>query len=1066
VHKKTLDRVFAGGLEMAYMPEDEKERIKREVSIQRLAEARGIKLRRVGKELIGLCPFHDDRNPSLNIDPAKNVWSCKGACGEGGDVFLWVMRAEGVSFNHAKELLRKNYSPSSGPVVKQSTVPKLPCPVTMGAEDRAVMQEVVGFYHDTLKKTPDALRYLEKRGLKSSEMLERFKLGFSDRMLGPALPDRNRLAGAEVRGQLERLGIFRKESGHEHLRGSLIVPVMNLAGDVVQMYGRKITPNLRAGTPDHLYLPGPMRGVWNEEAFLSSKEIILCEALIDALTFWCAGFRHVTASYGVNGVTDDHRAALRKHGTERVYIAYDHDDAGNKAAVKLAAELMEMGIDCYRVEFPKGMDANAYALKVQPASMSLGVLLNGAAWIGKGLGKGQRPGVPVAVPEIVAAPNEERAAKEKIIEEESILVEIDAAAVAVEETPEPSPTAVPDHVLPLAAVVAVEELQPRPMPLSSPLVPQVKVDGEEVTVTIGPRVYRVLGLEKNTSRGTMRVNVRVSGVNARGELLYHGDTLDMEAARQRSVFTKQTAHELGVKEDTIHREVGLLWTSLGDVQRDQMKKLLEAPPDEALMTADEQAAAMELLRDPRLIERVLADFELCGVVGEETNKKMSYLAAVSRLLAKPLAVVVQSSSAAGKSSLMEAVLDFMPEEQREEYSAMTGQALYYMGQKNLKHKILAVAEEEGASRAAYALKLLQSEGKLKIASTGKDPVNGKMVTHEYLVEGPVMIFLTTTAQDVDEELLNRCLVLSVNEEQEQTRAIHKKQREAQTIEGLWARRDRAKVVRLHRNAQRLLRPIEVANNHAVEMPDFPDAVTRTRRDHTKLLTLIQAIALLHQHQREIKTSTRGSETLEYIEATEEDVKLAHTLIRQVLGPSLDELKPHARRLLVAIDAMVAAESERLQIERNKVCFTRRTVRQYTRWGDTQLRHHMKHLEEMEYLAVKRGGNGQTFVYQLAVDLEGIREGLAEADVNHNRAGLEANLAGGARVPSGGVAGGARSDESPVSMRAGGTFYELSPECSGTGAEEKAVPLAIVAKPKPNGRAHDGFAGLGGAAWQG
>jgi DNA primase catalytic core len=312
------------------MPEDEKERIKREVSIQRLAEARGIKLRRVGKELIGLCPFHDDRNPSLNIDPAKNVWSCKGACGEGGDVFLWVMRAEGVSFNHAKELLRKNYAPSSGPVVKQSTVPKLPCPVTMGAEDRAVMLEVVGFYHDTLKKTPEALRYLEKRGLKSSEMLERFKLGFSDRMLGPALPDRNRLAGAEVRGQLERLGMFRKESGHEHLRGSLIVPVINLDGDVVQLYGRKITSNLRAGTPDHLYLPGPMRGVWNEEAFIASKQIILCESLIDALTFWCAGFRHVTTSYGINGFTDEHRAALQKHDTERVYIAYDHDEAGTR----------------------------------------------------------------------------------------------------------------------------------------------------------------------------------------------------------------------------------------------------------------------------------------------------------------------------------------------------------------------------------------------------------------------------------------------------------------------------------------------------------------------------------------------------------------------------------------------------------------------------------------------------------------------------------------------------------------------------------------------------------------
>ena len=120
------------------------------------------------------------------------------------------------------------------------------------------------------------------------------------------------------------------------------------------------------------------------EAFVASKEIILCEALIDALTFWCAGYRNVTASYGVNGFTKDHRAAFERHGIERVYIAYDGDEAGNKAAVKLAEELMEMGVECFRVEFPKGMDANEYALKTQPAALSLGVLLNRAAWLGKG----------------------------------------------------------------------------------------------------------------------------------------------------------------------------------------------------------------------------------------------------------------------------------------------------------------------------------------------------------------------------------------------------------------------------------------------------------------------------------------------------------------------------------------------------------------------------------------------------------------------------------------------------------------------------------------------------------
>ena len=111
---------------------------------------------------------------------------------------------------------------------------------------------------------------------------------------------------------------------------------------------------------------------------------------------------------------------------------------------------------------------------------------------------------------------------------------------------------------------------------------------------------------------------------------------------------------------------------------------------------------------------------------------------------------------------MEAVLGLMPEEERVQYSAMTGQSLFYMGETN-PHKILAIADEEGAANASYAPELLQSEGQVSIASTGKDDQTGQLVTREYRVEGPVMLFLTTTAIDIDEELLNRCLVLTVNE---------------------------------------------------------------------------------------------------------------------------------------------------------------------------------------------------------------------------------------------------------------------------------------------------------------
>jgi len=1092
---------------MPYVPPEVKERLKREVSIQRLAEARGIKLTRSGKELIGLCPFHDDRNPSLNIDPVKNVWSCKGACGEGGDVFLWVMRAEGVSFHHALELLKRDYAPSAGPVVKIATVPKLPPLIDATADDKKLLGTVVDYYSRTLKDSPEAQRYLVKRGLESSEIIDRFKLGYANRSLCLHLPASNRAAGEAQRTRLKELGILRNQKpGHEHFNGSLVIPVFNLDGEVMEMYGRKITPNLRAGTPDHTYLPGPHRGVWNEEAFLASKEIILCEALIDALTFWVAGYRNVTASYGVNGFTADHRAAFERHGIERVYIAYDRDDAGDKAAAKLAEQLMEMGIECFRVQFPKGQDANEYARVTQPAAKALGVLLTGAAWMGKGPRPAGRAPVPVIVAEPVraAAPTVEplpaeakSTAKEKKIEEPEPMpeptaepaptLEPGAAVAPVASEPGPEPEKPQERAFSLAVnavplpAVPVEESAARPMPLSVPTEPQVKTEGGEVAVTIGPREYRVLGLDKCTSRGQMRVNVKVSGHNVRGEFCYHGDTLDMEAFRQRAAFVKQAAHELAAKEETIHREVGQLWTVLAELQRERIAKVLAPPEETSIMTAEEQAAAMELLRDPRLLDRVLEDFERCGAVGEEANKKVSYLAAVSRMLSKPLAIVVQSSSSAGKSALMEAVLDFMPEEHRESYTAMTGQALFYMGQKNLKHKILAIAEQQGAEAASYPLKLLQSEGKLNIASTGKDPVSGKHVTHEYTVEGPVMLFLTTTAPDVDEELMNRCLVLAVNEDREQTQAIHQKQREAQTLEGLRARTRRNKIVRLHRNAQRLLRPVDVVIECLKERR-FPDTMTRTRRDHMKFLTLIQAIALLHQHQREIKTSTEEGETLEYIEATEADAKLAWELASHVLMRSLDDVQTQTRRLLLLIDKMVTAECERLQIERLDYRFTRATVRQFTGWSDSQLKTHLHRLEELEYLALHRGLSGQSFVYALnfemdsngrpvlpglsygakAIRMEADRSGSAEGV-----SGLEGQRSGASLGQVWGVSGGGLGKESPAMTRAEGAFSGNRGKSIDKGAEASGAPqtpVVIVPMTKPNGNGNGRARDLEGSAW--
>jgi DNA primase catalytic core len=959
---------------MARIPDAELERLKAEVSVEQLVEASGIALKSAGKDLLGRCPFHEDREASLVVTPAKNLWHCF-ACQIGGGPIDWMMKAKGVSFRHAVELLRAGAV--EVPAVSRGRIRVLPPPVSIDADDQALLAQAIDYYHERLKDSPEVLAYLERRGLKDTELIERFKLGFADRTLGLRLPEKTRKAGAEVRGRLQKLGLWR-ESGHEHFNGSIVIPVIAPSGEITEVYGRKVNDNLRPGTPSHLYLPGPHRGVWNEAALAAAPEVILCEALIDAMTFWSAGYRNVTAAYGIEGFTADHLSAFRRYGIKRVLIAYDRDEAGDRAAEKLAQQLMAEGLNCYRILFPKGMDANEYARKVGPAAKSLGVAIRSAQWLGKG-----------------AAPDTGLSDMQP-----SPLL----AAESVAELAPPPPLAP-------AAADAAAPPPASPIAPTPTAAPPCEVTGNEIIIALGDRRYRVRGLTKNLSVELMRVNMMVS----HGER-FHLDTFDFYAAKARAAFASQAAAELGLGEEIIRHDLGRVLLKLEELQAQHLNDTL-APkvPAAPKMSAEEEAAALALLRDPEIIERVVADFDICGLIGERTNKLIGYLAAVSRKLDRPLGVVIQSSSAAGKTSLLDAVLAFVPEEERVKYSAMTGQSLFYMGETNLKHKVLAIVEEEGARCASYALKLLQSEGELTIASTGKDPDSGNLVTQEYRVEGPVTLLLTTTARDLDEELLNRCLVLAVDESREQTQAVHRLQRERRTLAGLDAKYERQHLRALHQNAQRLLKPLEVLNPYAKWLT-FPDQTTRLRRDHEKYLTLIDAIAFLHQHQRAVRTLERSTERIEYIETTLDDIALANALAHEVLGRSLDELPPQTRRLLKLIDRFVAEQCAAQQICRAQHRFSRRMLREAIGWGDTQLRVHLARLIELEYVLPRREGAGGKFLYELVYELgaadaevrfPGLIDVAALAATTAEVAGSGAEVAGRLRAARGPLAGGSR-----------------------------------------------------------
>ena len=946
---------------MPRIPEAEIERLKRQTDLAALVRARGVELHQHGsKDLAGKCPFHQDKEPSFIVSPEKGLFHCMG-CGAAGNAIQFLEKFDGVSFRHAFELLNAGtaaFSPSSVAPLKKTTVPRLDSPLDTAADDAALMGQVLEYYHERLFKTPAALDYLRGRGLYHEEAFKTFRLGFSDRTLGLHLPNMNRKGGEAIRTRLQALGVYRP-NGREHFNGCIVLPIFKPAGGVGEMYGRRITKP-EPSQPKHLFLPGPHAGIWNAEA-LDTGELILCEAPFDALTFWVNGIRNVTFIYGTEGFTAELFDAILAHKVRRIRIAYDADDAGERAARRDAERLTAHGIDCFRVKFPWSKDANEYAqraaagtlhknLPPQPPAVALQTLLNSADWCGSG---GLRAACPaVDLRRRVAAGT---AGPPKAGGVDGATPSKDASHA---HAGAPSSSS-------LAAVLAADE-KPANNPANpvNPVreTPALTRSGDYHLLNLGPREYRIGGLDKNNSLEVLKVAVRLRV----GEE-FHLDSFDMAQDSQRRRFIDRAAEETRLEKELIKRDLGKLLLALETAQQERMASVLNPEPrtQAPQLSAEERAEALAFLNSPDLVEKIGKAFDACGLVGEEANRLAAYLACTSRKLDKPLAVIIQSTSAAGKSALMEAVLAMFPEEERIKYSAMTGQSLYYLGETNLQHKILAIVEEEGAEKASYALKLLQSEGELTIASTGKDPATGRMETQEYHVEGPVMIFLTTTAVDIDEELQNRCLTLTVDESREQTERIHTLQRQARTLEGLRLKKQKARWLSLLRNAQRLLQPVDVMNPFAYQLT-FTSDRTRTRRDHEKYLTLIDTIALLHQHQRPVETDPESGA---FIRVTLDDIALANRLAPELLGRSLDELPPQPRRLLEVVKGAVKARRKEQHVEQAQVLFSRRDLQKQSGWSYSQVKRHLFRLQELEYIAPRFGRMGSTLKYELLIDAD-------------------------------------------------------------------------------------------------
>ena len=471
--------------------------------------------------------------------------------------------------------------------------------------------------------------------------------------------------------------------------------------------------------------------------------------------------------------------------------------------------------------------------------------------------------------------------------------------------------------------------------------------------------YKVIG---NFSDYTMSMKANVKVYNKEDVFI---DSVDLYKNRDRINFVYNIMDKFNIR-DQLQLEKDLKQI-IEVIEKHKEKKEKEKKRVKPELAEYQKEIGLSFLKNPNLIDEIEEDFEKLGYVQERKNKILLYLVMTSRLIDNPLHAILISRSGAGKSLLVEISESLCPPEDLESISDLSAQALYYYGKDDLKHKFIVIGEKEGREGSDYPLRELITKKSITKAIPMKDQVTGQIKTVSIKVEGPISFVETTTSGEINPENLNRCFVIGIDESEEQTKLIHQVQRKNYTLEGYLQKRELDKISNKHTYAQRLLRKVLVFNPFAESLA-FPTSKLKTRRDNEKFLRLINVICFLHQYQRKVKKLKldNNNETIEYIECTPYDYKIAYELLSDgILDNTLDDLPRPARKLLELIKKYLSEKSKRDNIPVEKIIFERKEIREYTSWSFAQVKNNFRILKDYEYIQLIKAKNGLANQYRLS-----------------------------------------------------------------------------------------------------
>ena len=882
--------------------------IKSRLDITGVASHLGIEINpRTGR---ALCPFHNDKNPSLQFSKEKQICTCFSSnCNAGTmDVIGLTERAKNLNTHEALKYLSqlagengvskpplRNNKPMEQ---KEKSIKQLLTPEPDQAARVAVLKKAFTFFENALIASSPARKYIESRNLN----LQQIEAGYQTGTLHHG-------ENKHLIESLEQTGLIKKiNSGYAPFGlGSIVFPLKNKKGETVSLYCRAVEP--RPGKfagrhyEKHMYLKN-RQGLYPNYPKPETTKLLIPESIIDTATL--QQYPEITdnyellSSYGTNGITSEHKAAIKElKDLEEIILFFDGDDAGREGSKARAEELHQLlpQVKISIVETLENEDVNN--LSIGHTSELFTELINNR--------KAFTPS------------NEKNSIEKKKNNQDR----------------EPSPGTAKHPITEKAVPEPGDSL----LNTSNPY---------KITFTTETAVYYIKGgIPK--ALDSMKVTIEVENL---GTCRKSRQKIDLYEDKQTEKAAREAGERLGIRADLIELDLNYL-TDLLDEHRDQQVKENE-PNDtckKVTVPPDQQARCIKFLKQSHLIQKFNQLIEKAGITGEESNRIFLFVIATAYKMPDTLHALIQGSSGSGKTYLSKQITDLMPSEDVIRLTRITESSFYNFGEYEIQYKLIVLEDIDGLKEEAeYAFRELQSNGFIVSGVSAKNEQSGYFNTVQRIVRGPIGSIVTTTKGEIYEDNMSRIFLLAVDESKEQTNRIIEYLNKKSS--GMINKTEEKQTKHFIQNCIRMLKPYEVVNPYANKILLPPEA-HKIRRLTELFHAFVNQITLINQYQR--KRDAQGRLITE-----KEDVQTAIEIMFESIILKIDELDGSLRQFYEDLKAYIMKQGEEYQ----NYQFTQREIRQALKVSKTQLQRYMKDLIELEYISQNGTGYKGAFTYKI------------------------------------------------------------------------------------------------------